>query len=173
MEQLFKWLLTVFGGIITFLFGAWSQALNILIALMIFDYLTGMAAGAINGELKSRVGLLGIARKVFIFVMIAVGHLVDLLLIESKIEIGYAVMSLVIIAYCINEVLSIIENAGKMGIYVPDPLLKAIAILKNRPEKEELKQPVVPSTLEPPAVVAPSTPIVSTEVKKDEKKEAK
>jgi toxin secretion/phage lysis holin len=140
MEQFFKWLLTVLGGVVTFLFGAWSQALNILIALVVIDYLTGMAAGAINGELKSRVGLFGIARKVYIFAMVAVGHLVDLLLILSKVEIGYAVMSVVIIAYCINEVLSIIENAGKMGIYIPDPLIKAIAILKNKPEKEELKK---------------------------------
>ncbi|MEH7088122.1 phage holin family protein [Priestia megaterium] len=173
MEQLLKWLLTAFGGVVTFLFGAWSEALNILIALMVIDYLTGMTAGAINGELKSRVGLFGIARKVFIFAMVAVGHLVDLLLIASKIEIGYAVMSVVIIAYCINEVLSITENAGKMGIYIPDPLLKAIAILKNRPEKEELKQPMVPSTLEPPAVIAPNPPIVSTEVLKEEKEDVK
>ncbi|MFL0495709.1 holin family protein [Priestia megaterium] len=140
MEQILKWLLTTSGGVIAFLFGAWSTMLNILIALMVIDYLSGMAAASINGELKSRVGLMGIARKVFIFAMVAVSHLVDLLLIENKIEVGYLAMSVVISAYCINEVVSIIENAGKMGVYVPEPLIKAIAILKNKPEKEELKR---------------------------------
>ncbi|MGN8235310.1 phage holin family protein [Priestia flexa] len=107
-----------------------------LIVLVVFDYLTGMVAGAVNGELKSRIGLVGIARKVFIFVMVAVSHMVDLLLIENKIEVGFAVMSMVIVAYCLNEILSIIENAGKMGIYIPDPLTKAVAILRNTSDKE-------------------------------------
>ena len=140
MEQFFKWLLTAYGGVLTFLFGAWSTMLDILIALMIIDYVSGMAAAAIHGELKSRVGLMGIARKVFVLVMVAVSHLVDLLLNENNIEMGFLVMSLVISAYCVNELLSITENAGKIGVYVPDPLIKAIAILKNKPEKEELKK---------------------------------
>ncbi len=172
MEQILKWLLTVSGGVIAFLFGAWSTMLNILVALMVIDYLSGMAAASINGELKSRVGLVGIARKVFIFAMVAVSHLVDILLIENKIEVGYLAMSVVISAYCINEVLSIIENAGKMGVYVPEPLTKAIAILRSRPQKEEVK-PVVPSTLEVPAVVTTNPPIVTAEVKKEEKEEIK
>ena len=140
MEQFFKWLLTACGGVITFLFGAWSTMLDILIALMIIDYVSGMAAAGIHGELKSRVGLMGIARKVFVLVMVAVSHLVDLLLNENNIEMGFLVMSLVISAYCVNELLSVTENAGKIGVYVPDPLMKAIAILKNKPEKEELKK---------------------------------
>ncbi|MED4284326.1 phage holin family protein [Priestia megaterium] len=140
MEQFFKWLLTACGGVITFLFGAWSTMLDILIALMIIEYVSGMAAAAIHGELKSRVGFMGIARKVFVLVMIAVSHLVDLLLNENNIEMGFLIMSLVISAYCVNELLSITENAGKIGVYVPDPLMKAIAILKNKPEKEELKK---------------------------------
>ncbi|MEH7091359.1 phage holin family protein [Priestia megaterium] len=172
MEQILKWLLTVSGGVIAFLFGAWSTMLNILVALMVIDYLSGMAAASINGELKSRVGLVGIARKVFIFAMVAVSHLVDILLIENKIEVGYLAMSVVITAYCINEVLSIVENAGKMGVYVPEPLTKAIAILRSKPQKEEVK-PGVTSTLEVPAVVTPAPPIVTPEVKKEEKEEIK
>ena len=172
MEQIFKWLLTVSGGVIAFLFGAWTPMLNILVALMVIDYLSGMAAASINGELKSRVGLMGIARKVFIFAMVAVSHLVDLLLIENKIEVGYLAMSVVITAYCINEVLSIIENAGKMGVYVPEPLTKAIDILRSKPKKEEPKLGV-PAALEVPAVVTPNPPNVTAEVKKDEKEEVK
>jgi toxin secretion/phage lysis holin len=172
VEQIFKWLLTVSGGVIAFLFGAWTPMLNILVALMVIDYLSGMAAASVNGELKSRVGLMGIARKVFIFAMIAVSHLVDLLLNENKIEVGYLAMSVVITAYCINEVLSIIENAGKMGVYVPDPLTKAVSILRSKPQKEEEK-PVVPSTLEVPVSVEPNPPIITPKVKKEEKEEIK
>jgi len=172
VEQIFKWLLTVSGGVIAFLFGAWTPMLNILVALMVIDYLSGMAAASVNGELKSRVGLMGIARKVFIFAMVAVSHLVDLLLIENKIEVGYLAMSVVITAYCLNEVLSIVENAGKMGVYVPEPLTKAIAVLRSKPQKEEAK-PVVSSTLEVPAVATPNPPIITAEVKKEEKEEVK
>ncbi|MCJ7989304.1 phage holin family protein [Priestia sp. OVS21] len=169
MEQISKWLLTVSGEVIAFLFGAWTPMLNILVALMVIDYLSGMAAASINGELKSRVRLMGIARKVFIFVMVAVSHWVDLLLIENKIEVGYLVMSVVITAYCLNEVLSMVENAGKMGVYVPEPLTKAIAVLKSKPQKEEAK-PVVPSTLEVPADVTPNPPTITAEVKKGRKR---
>jgi len=138
VETIIKWVITAIGAVVTFLFGAWSLALNILLVLVILDYGTGVVAGVINGELKSRIGLVGITRKVFIFVMVAVSHMVDLLLIENQIEVGFAVMSTVIMAYCVNEILSIIENVGKTGDYIPEPLTKAIAILQNKPEEEKI-----------------------------------
>ncbi|MEC0540050.1 phage holin family protein [Bacillus glycinifermentans] len=75
---------------------------------------------------------MGITRKVFIFVIVAVAHMIDLLLIESGIEMGFLVMTVTIVFYCINELISITENAGKMGVYVPEPITKAIEILKQQ-----------------------------------------
>lgn len=69
-----------------------------------------MAAGFVKGNLKSKDGMIGIARKVFIYVMVAVAHLIDLLLIESGLETKALVMTMVIVFYAVNEILSITET---------------------------------------------------------------
>ncbi|PCK17713.1 holin [Bacillus pumilus] len=132
MDTFYKGIIAVAGGVVGFLFGGWSVLLTILSVLVIVDYFSGLFAAGINGEVKSRTGMLGIARKVFIFVMVAVAHMVDLLLIENGIEMGFLVMTVTIVFYCINELISITENAGKMGVYVPEPITKAIEILKQQ-----------------------------------------
>ncbi|MCY8345054.1 phage holin family protein [Bacillus haynesii] len=130
--EFYKGLVAAAGGLIGFLFGGWSVLLTILLVLVIVDYASGLVAAAVNGEVKSRVGMLGITRKVFIFVMVLVAHMIDLLLIESGIEIGFLVMTVTIVFYCINELISIGENAEKMGVPVSDPITKAIDILKQQ-----------------------------------------
>ncbi|KRT94032.1 phage holin family protein [Bacillus glycinifermentans] len=132
METFYKSLIAIAGGAIGFLFGGWSILLTILSFLVIIDYGSGLAAAGVNGEMKSRVGFIGITRKVFIFVIVAVAHMIDLLLIENGIEMGFLVMTVTIVFYCINELISITENAGKMGVYVPEPITKAIEILKQQ-----------------------------------------
>ncbi|MEC0719746.1 phage holin family protein [Bacillus licheniformis] len=132
MDQFYKGVIAVAGGIVGFLFGGWSVLLTILSVLVIIDYVSGLAAAGINGEMKSKIGYIGIARKVFVFVIVGVAHMIDLLLIESGIEMGFLVMTVTIAFYCINELISITENAGKMGVYVPEPITKAIEILKQQ-----------------------------------------
>ncbi|AKQ71787.1 phage holin family protein [Bacillus paralicheniformis] len=132
MDQFHKGVIAVAGGIVGFLFGGWSVLLTILSVLVIIDYVSGLAAAGINGEMKSKIGYIGIARKVFVFVIVGVAHMIDLLLIESGIEMGFLVMTVTIVFYCINELISITENAGKMGVYVPEPITKAIEILKQQ-----------------------------------------
>lgn len=123
---------SLFVGILTFLYGGWSVLLAILVALVVIDYITGMLASALKGELRSNVGLLGVARKVFIFAMVTVAHLIDLLLIENGVESSEVVMTMVIVFYAINEILSITENAGRIGLPVPEYIKNAIEILKNK-----------------------------------------
>ncbi|AOP14626.1 holin [Bacillus licheniformis] len=132
MDTFYKGVIAVAGGIVGFLFGGWSVLLTILSVLVIIDYVSGLAAAGINGEMKSKIGYIGIARKVFVFVIVGVAHMIDLLLIESGIEMGFLVMTVTIVFYCINELISITENAGKMGVYVPEPITKAIEILKQQ-----------------------------------------
>ncbi|MEK5098581.1 MULTISPECIES: phage holin family protein [Bacillus] len=136
MDQFYKGVIAVAGGIVGFLFGGWSVLLTILSVLVIIDYASGLAAAGINGEMKSKVGYIGITRKVFIFVIVAVAHMIDLLLIENGIEMGFLVMTVTIVFYCINELISITENAGKMGVYVPEPITKAIEVLKQQNKSE-------------------------------------
>ncbi|ATH91768.1 MULTISPECIES: holin family protein [Bacillus] len=136
MDTFYKGFIAVLGGFVGFLFGGWSILLTILSFLVIIDYGSGLAAAGVNGEMKSRVGFIGITRKVFIFVIVAVAHMIDLLLIESGIEMGFLVMTVTIVFYCINELISITENAGKMGVYVPEPITKAIEVLKQKNKSE-------------------------------------
>jgi len=130
MEYL-KFIPAFFAGLLTLMFGEWSALLTILVALVIIDYVTGMTAGALDGGLKSKTGWIGIARKVFIFAMVAVAHLIDLLLIESGFESTELVMTMVIVFYAVNEILSITENAGRIGLPVPEQIQNAIEILKG------------------------------------------
>ncbi|KRT88717.1 phage holin family protein, partial [Bacillus glycinifermentans] len=106
MDTFYKGFIAVLGGFVGFLFGGWSILLTILSFLVIIDYGSGLAAAGVNGEMKSRVGFIGITRKVFIFVIVAVAHMIDLLLIESGIEMGFLVMTVTIVFYCINELIS-------------------------------------------------------------------
>ena len=103
--------------------------LGVLLAFVVADYLTGLAAAWVKGELSSSVGMRGIAKKVCIFVMVAVAHLVDVALGEANF-----MRDATIFFYLANELISIIENSGRIGIPIPDALQKAVAILKGKSE---------------------------------------
>lgn len=135
MEYL-KFIPAFFAGLLTLLYGEWSALLTILVALVVIDFVTGMTAASLDGGLQSNRGMIGIARKVFIFAMVAVAHLIDLLLVESGFESTQLVMTMVIVFYAINEILSITENAGRIGLPVPDQIKNAIEILKGGNKKD-------------------------------------
>jgi toxin secretion/phage lysis holin len=135
MEKSFQFLTALLAGLVQFIYGDWTILLSILLTLSCIDYSTGMVAGYIEGELKSRIGMIGIARKVFIFLMVAVAHLIDLLLIESGLETKALIMTMVIVFYAVNEILSITENAGRIGLPVPEQIKNAIVVLKGKGDK--------------------------------------
>lgn len=132
MEKSFQILTAVLAGVVQFLYGDWTILLSILLVLSILDFISGMVAGFIEGSLKSKIGMIGIARKVFIFVMVAVAHLIDLLLIESGMETKALIMTMVVVFYAVNEILSITENAGRIGLPVPEQVKNAIVVLKGK-----------------------------------------
>ena len=111
----------------TYLLGGWSALIQILVAFVVIDYITGVLAAAIRGKLNSNIGLKGIAKKVFIFVIVACGHLVD-----SAMGTQDLVRDAAIYFYIANELLSILENAGEIGLPVPDILKNAIERLKGK-----------------------------------------
>ncbi|GKV55797.1 holin [Sporosarcina sp. NCCP-2222] len=135
MDVYLKVIPALFSGILTFLFGGWNAMLAILLTLVVIDFITGMVASALAGRLRSHVGMLGIARKVFIFVMVTVAHLIDLILSESGIQSSEAVMTMVIVFYSINEILSITENAGRIGLPIPQAVKNAVEILRNKRDR--------------------------------------
>ena len=130
-DVLYKTGAATIGAAVGFLFGGWSKALILLVSLVILDYFTGILASAVEGKLSSRVGFRGIPKKIMVFVMVAVGHLVD-----TAIGTNHMFRDAAIFFYCANEVVSILENAGRMGIPVPDKLQQTVEILKGRVERK-------------------------------------
>ncbi|MNW38064.1 Holin family protein [compost metagenome] len=127
MDNFLKTVIAVGGSAASFLFGGWSSLLNILLAFVIIDYATGVIAAAVEGKLSSKVGRIGIARKVAIFAIVAVAHLVD-----TAIGDAHLFRDAAIFFYLANELLSLIENAGRMGAPIPPVLTKAVAVLKGK-----------------------------------------
>lgn len=132
MEQYLGWLrylVAALGGLATALFGGWDVYLKVLVAFIAFDYITGVIAAYQEKKLNSNVGWRGITRKVLIFVVVALAHLLDTAL-EQQLFRG-----LVIWFYIGNEGLSVIENLGRAGVPIPAPLRAALESLKQKAEE--------------------------------------
>ena len=126
-KDILKSIVAVGGSLVTHLLGGWSALVQILVTFVVIDYITGVLAAAYRGKLDSNIGLKGIAKKVFIFVIVACGHLVDNAMGTQDI-----VRDAAIYFYMANELLSILENAGEIGLPVPDILKKSIDTLKGK-----------------------------------------
>ena len=126
--------------------GVTFYLLGILLCLMVIDYLSGMAASAVEAldhpddksyGWSSRKGAKGIAKKVAYLFVIAVGMVIDYVIIQTSGVLGFNLPNtmlslLVTVWYMLNEALSITENAGRMGAPVPEWLMKYIAARKIR-----------------------------------------
>lgn len=126
----------LWAGISTFfvyVFGGVDVAFKCLIVIMIIDYVTGVMANILN--LDSKVGFKGIAKKVMILALVAVGAQVD----KAMGTDGYICRTLVTMFYIANESLSIVENSAKMGLPVPQKLIDCLEQLKGNEESEEQK----------------------------------
>ena len=136
----------VVGGIVATLFGGWTTGLTALVLMMAIDYFSGLVVAGVfhkspkspNGGLESKAGLKGLGRKIFILALVAVAHLVDVLLLSS-LGIDF-VRDAATIGFCANEAISIMENAGLMGIPLPKVLRKAIDLLRAKAEDEIPKE---------------------------------
>lgn len=125
------------GGGIAALFGGWTSAMTTLIIFMVIDYATGIIVAGVfhrsgkskSGALESRAGFKGLCRKGMILLILLVACRLDLML-----GTGY-IKDCVCIAFVVNETLSIVENAGLMGVPVPQVIMKAIDVLKDKGEK--------------------------------------
>lgn len=139
MKDLTCTALGVIGSAITTAFGGWSTGITTLIIFMAVDYITGLLCAGVfkvskktkNGGLESRVGWKGLCRKGVVLLVVLVAYRLDLLIGTSYIR------DAVIIGFCANELISIVENCGLMGIPMPAPIVKAIDILKSKGSDDE------------------------------------
>ncbi|MBM7704833.1 phage holin family protein [Metabacillus iocasae] len=127
MQKYSLFTLSGLGSLSIFLFGGWDYLLMVLIACVALDYITGVLAAFVKKSLSSKVGFKGIAKKIFIFILVAVANFLDSLLWDN-----HLIRDATILFYVVNEIISITENAGVVGLPIPGPILKAIEQLKDR-----------------------------------------
>lgn len=122
------------GGIVTYIWGPWDALIVALVAMVIIDYITGVIKAAVQGKLSSAVGFRGLLKKVAIFLLVAVGVMVDRVIPATN----EAVRSAVIFFYIANEGLSILENAGELGLPLPAALKKSLEKMQDKEEKPDI-----------------------------------
>jgi len=133
------WICAAFGAIgaaITSLLGGWDSAMITLLIFMGIDYLTGIIVAGVfhksgkseNGSLKSTAGFKGLCKKGMILLYVLIAVRLDIVL-----NIDY-IRNAVIICFILNELISITENAGLMGVPLPKVIVKAIDILQKKAE---------------------------------------
>ena len=120
------------GAVLGFMYGEVNGLFWALIAFMATDYITGVVVAAINKQLSSEVGFRGLAKKLMILVFVSLGHIADMYVLGGT----PVAMSAVMLFYIANEGLSIIENAGNLGLPVPKKLKDIMVQLKKESEEE-------------------------------------
>ena len=124
---------TGIGGWLGYFLGGWDGLLYALIAFVAIDYVTGVMCAIRNHTLSSEVGFKGICRKVLIFLLVGIGSILDARVIGS----GSVLRTAVIFFYISNEGVSILENAARLGLPVPEKIKVVLEQLHDRSAKEE------------------------------------
>ena len=115
------------GGYLGYILGGLDGFLYALIAFVVIDYITGLMAAIVERKLSSEIGFRGICKKVLIFTMVAIGHILDSKIIGE----GGAIRTAVIFFYLSNEGISIIENSIRIGLPVPQKLKNILTQLNT------------------------------------------
>jgi toxin secretion/phage lysis holin len=126
-RTLLQSLFAVGATLLHFLFGGWSAPLQILVAVVTIDYITGLGAAFVGKRLDSRIGGRGIIKKVGYFVLVALAHLLD-----RGTGMAAPVLQTATIWFLIaNEGISITENLGEIGVPIPQSLQNALRRLRD------------------------------------------
>ena len=124
----------IVGAFIASIFGGWDKGLATLIVFMAIDYISGLVVAGVfkkspkseTGALESRAGFKGLCRKCMTLLFVLIAYRLDMM-----IETNY-IRDAVIIAFCANELISITENAGLMGVPIPEVISKAVDVLQKK-----------------------------------------
>lgn len=139
MKEILCTIIGFIGSVIASFFGDWDINTGTLVLFMILDYVSGLIVAAVfknssktsTGALESRAGWKGLCRKCMTLIFVAVSYRLDLVL-----NVDY-IRNTVVIAFIANETISLVENAGLMGIPLPTVITKAIDILQKKTERED------------------------------------
>ncbi len=133
MKEIWTWiqlLLAVIGGWLGWFLGGADGFLYALIAFVAIDYITGVMCAIVDHRLSSEVGFKGICKKVLIFMMVGIGNIIDVQVLGQ----AGVLRTAVIFFYLSNEGVSMLENAGHLGLPIPAKLKDILVQLHNRSE---------------------------------------
>lgn len=129
--NLIQFIFAAVGGWLGWFLGGCDGLLYALLLFVALDYLTGVMCAVVDKKLSSEVGFKGLFRKVLIFALVGVGHALDINIIGT----GSVLRTAVIFFYLSNEGVSLLENAGHMGLPIPEKLKIVLEQLHDRAEK--------------------------------------
>lgn len=138
-SQVISAMIGAIGALFTSLFGGWDTGMTTLIIFMAIDYLAGLVVAGVfkqsqksdSGALESRAGWKGLCRKGMSLLFVLIAYRLDLMIGTDFIR------DAVVIGFCANELISIVENAGLMGLPLPKPIMKALDVLRDKAEFED------------------------------------
>jgi toxin secretion/phage lysis holin len=135
MKEIWNWIqlaIAAVGGFLGWFLGGYDGFLYALVAFIVIDYVTGVFCAIVNKKLCSEIGAKGIFKKVLIFVMVGIAHIIDTQILGSIGENSGALRTAVIFFYLSNEGVSILENAVHIGLPIPDNLKAVLQQLHGR-----------------------------------------
>lgn len=121
------------GGWLGYFLGGMDGFIYALITFVVVDYITGLMCAILDKKLSSEIGFRGIFKKILIFSLVAIGHIID----KSVIGDGSVIRTAVIFFYLSNEGVSILENAAHIGLPIPQKLKDVLGQLHNKGDKEK------------------------------------
>lgn len=139
MKQTILAIIGALGSFIAYLFGGFEASVITLLIFMCIDYITGIIVAGVfknsdkceSGRLNSRAGWIGLCKKFVTLLFIIIANRLDIQMGVTYIRDG------VCIAFITNELISIVENAGLMGIPIPKVITNSISALKNKDETDK------------------------------------
>ena len=124
---------TAIGGWLGYFLGGCDGLVVALVVFVVADYLTGVMCAISEKKLSSEVGFRGICRKVLIFILVGIANILDVQVIGT----GSVLRTAIIFFYISNEGISLLENAGRLGLPIPEKLKLVLEQLHNESEKED------------------------------------
>lgn len=127
MDTAIKSVVAVGGAAASFLFGGWTQLMTVLVVFMVIDFASGLILALKEGRAASRELWFGVTRKIGTLAIVAVAHMLDTTIGEA-----HLIRDAAIFFYLAGELLSLIENSGRLGVPIPPVIRKAVEVLRGK-----------------------------------------